>query len=291
MAFVARAVGYALTGLTREQCFFLLHGAGSNGKSVLLGVLLALLGDYGYAAPFSTFEYSRGGAIPNDLAQLAGRRLVVASETNEGTRLDEARLKALTGGEAQTARFLNREFFTFIPQCTIMLAANHRPRVNDDSRGFWRRVRLLPFGREFCADEIDLTLADTLKAELSGILAWALRGCLDWQTQGLNPPAQVLAATADYQADSDPLAEFVAERLCEDANLSVRGSTAYARYRQWAEEHKLPERDLLSSRVFGERLSARFRKERQRAGVVYFGLGCGHEAGRGTVVGAGCVWL
>lgn len=273
ISFVQRAVGYALTGLTSEQCFFLFFGRGSNGKSVLLNILLALMGDYGYAAPFSTFEYCRGTSIPNDVAQLAGRRLVVASETNEGARLDEARIKSLTGGEPQSARFLNHEFFTFTPQCAIFLAVNHRPQVADDSRGFWRRVRLVPFRRELRVDEIDPHLTEKLKAELPGILAWAVEGCLEWQRQGLNPPRDVAAATADYQADSDPLSDFLAECCMEDANLSVGASTVFRRYREWGEDHKLPERELLSSRIFGERLSARFNKERQRAGIVYFGLG------------------
>ncbi len=272
IAFVRRAVGYSLTGLTSEQCFFLFYGRGSNGKSVLLNVLLALFGDYGYAAPFSTFEYSRGSSIPNDVAQLAGRRLVVASETNEGARLDEARIKQLTGGEAQTARFLNHEYFTFTPRAAIFLAVNHRPQVKDDSRGFWRRVRLVPFKHEFSATDIDLHLQEKLLAELPGILSWAIQGCLEWQKEGLNPPAEVASAVADYQADSDPLAEFLAECCLEGPGVSVRASTVYERYRDWAETHKLPERELLSSRIFGERLSARFEKKRSGAGVTYFGL-------------------
>ena len=273
IGFVRRAVGYALTGLTSEQCFFLLYGRGSNGKSVLLNVLLALLGDYGYAAPFSTFEYSRGNTIPNDVAQLAGRRLVVASETNEGARLNEARIKQLTGGEPQTARFLNHEYFTFAPRAAIFLAVNHRPQVRDDSRGFWRRVRLVPFCHEFKSDEIDPHLSEKLQAELPGILAWAVQGCLEWQKEGLNPPAEVTAAVADYQADSDPLVEFLSECCIEDANVSVRAATVFERYRDWAEARKLSDREVLSSRIFGERLSARFQKDRNRSGVVYFGLG------------------
>lgn len=272
IAFIKRAVGYSLTGLTSEQCFFLLYGRGSNGKSVLLNVLLALFGDYGYAAPFSTFEHSRSNSIPNDVAQLAGRRLVVASETNEGTRLNEARIKQLTGGEPQTARFLNHEYFTFTPRASIFLAVNHRPQVRDDSYGFWRRVRLVPLDRQFSPEDIDLHLQEKLLTELPGILSWAIEGCLEWQKEGLNPPAEVATAVADYEVDSDPLAEFLAECCFEDANASVRASTVFERYRTWAETHKLSERDQLSSRVFGERLSARFEKRRTGAGIVYFGL-------------------
>jgi putative DNA primase/helicase len=190
--FIAKAVGHSLTGDISEQCVFICHGSGANGKSVFLSVLRGLAGAYVYNAPFATFELSNRNSIPNDLAALAGARLVTSSETNDGSRLNEARFKALSGGDPITARFLNAEFFTFVPEAKFWLAVNHRPRVEDLSHGFWRRVRLVPFTRTFDADQ-DKGLPAKLLRELPGILSWAVNGCLAWQREGLDAPPAVIS--------------------------------------------------------------------------------------------------
>src|SRR5262249_4534420 len=172
--FVQRAVGYSLTGDTSEQCLFLNFGGGSNGKSTFLEVLRRVAGGYGHNMPFSTLEIKARTSIPNDVAALAGRRLVTASETNESVRLNEERVKALTGCDAITARFLNKEFFTFHPVAKFWLAFNHKPRVADDSHGFWRRIRLIPFLHEFKDTARDKHLLEKLLAEAPGILVWAV---------------------------------------------------------------------------------------------------------------------
>ncbi len=180
-----RLIGYLLTGLTSEQCFCLLYGRGANGKSSFLNVLCALLGRYAFNAPFATFEAQARAAIPNDLAAMVDRRLVTSSETSEQSRLNEARMKMLTGGDPVTARFLNHEFFTFTPVAKFMLAVNHKPHVRDYSMGFWRRLRLIPFEAQFQGDAADRELDRKLLAELPGVLAWAVRGCLEWQQRPL----------------------------------------------------------------------------------------------------------
>jgi putative DNA primase/helicase len=187
MDWIWRVVGYLLTANTTAQCFFLCYGTGANGKSVFLNVLRALLGRYAYNAPFATFESQARSQIPNDLAAMVGRRLVTASETNEGSRLNEARVKMLTGRDPVTARFLNREFFTFVPVAKYFLAVNHKPLVKDYSYGFWRRVRLIPFLAQF-RENADPLLEDTLLDELPGVLAWAVEGCLEGQRRGLGCP-------------------------------------------------------------------------------------------------------
>ena len=269
--FVSLAVGYTLTGLTNEQCLFLLHGNGANGKSVFLNVLSHLLGSYAYNAPFSTFELRGRNEISNDVAALAARRLVTASETNAGTRLNEARIKALTGGDVMTARFLYGENFSFRPEAKFWLAVNHLPLVDDVSVGFWRRVRLLPFLRTFTADA-DRHLEDTLLAELPGILAWAVRGSVAWQQSGLTSPDRVQAATEDYRRKSDPFAEFVAECLTDvEAGLLPAG-LAYDAYKDWAKNEGWAERDLMSGKTFGTRMSERFDWTRKRGGKLYLNL-------------------
>jgi putative DNA primase/helicase len=171
MTFIQRAIGYSLTGITTEQVLFLLYGTGSNGKGTLTNTLKRVLGDYAWNMPFATIEMKDRSAIPNDLAALVNRRFVMASETNDGARLNEARVKALTGCDPVTARFLHGEFFTFEPLAKFWLSVNHKPIVRDDSYGFWRRIRLIPFTQRF---DVDPSLADQLHAEAAGILAWCV---------------------------------------------------------------------------------------------------------------------
>ena len=288
VGFIERAVGYSLAGDTREQCLFTCHGSGSNGKSTFLKVLRDLAGDYGANTPFSTFELHSRSAIPNDLAALAGRRLVTASETAEGTRLNEARLKALTGGDGITARFLHGEFFSFVPVAKFWLAVNHKPRVSDDSHGFWRRVRLIPFLRRFTEDG-DQDLPTKLEAELPGILAWAVRGALAWQAEGLRPPAAVTLATATYRDESDPLADFLATCTVEGPAYAVAAAVAFRAYGTWADDQGMGTRERLTSTAFGTRLAERYEKRRTKTGRVYVGIGLLSDrlgaAGTGAVTG------
>ncbi len=272
VGYIARAVGYSLTGHTSEQCLFTCYGTGSNGKSVFLATIRAVAGTYAANTPFSTFELRTRSSIPNDLAALAGARLVTASETAEDSRLNESRLKALTGGDPITARFLHAEFFTFHPIAKFWLAVNHKPTVTDDSYGFWRRVRLIPFVRQFRADA-DPSLLDTLAAELPGILSWAVRGALAWQDRGLQPPGAVAAATETYRAESDPLAEFVERECVLGEGLVVNATDALRAYRAWAQEAGLTDREALNATRFGTRMKTRFGGVHRKTGNVYLGVG------------------
>lgn len=270
--YIARAVGYSLTGDTSEQCLFTCYGTGSNGKSVFLSVVRAIAGRYAANTPFSTFELRSRSAIPNDVAALVGKRVVTASETGEDTRLNESRLKALTGGDPVTARFLHGEFFTYQPVAKFWLAVNHKPRVSDDSYGFWRRVRLVPFVRQFEADA-DMHLLEKLRLELPGILAWAVRGALAWREIGLQPPAAVTSATETYRAESDPLAEFVESCLVRGDGLTVPASAVYKAYKAWASEAGLSDRDLLSATAFGRRMGDRCARHHTKSGNIYLDVG------------------
>jgi putative DNA primase/helicase len=269
VTFVQRAVGYSLTGDTSEQCLFLCHGTGANGKSTFLRTLAAVLGEYAHSMPFSTIELHQRGTIPNDLAALVGRRFVTASETNDGTRLNESRIKALTGEDAITARFLHAEFFTFVPVAKFWLAVNHKPVVRDDSYAFWRRIRLIPFLRTFPGDK---TLGPALRAEGAGILTWAVRGCLEWQREGLPTPAAVTEATETYAHESDPLRDFLDEATERAPDCEIAAGDLYDAYRRWAETHGLNDRERLTSTAFGRKMSERFRWRKNRAGKVYLDI-------------------
>ena len=270
---VQRFVGYSLTGRVIEQILAVAYGVGANGKSTFLEVLGAMCGDYAWNMPFSTIELRQRASIPNDLAALQGRRFVTASETNDGVRLNESRIKTLTGSDTVTARRLYREHFQFQPTAKFWLAVNHKPTVRDDSHGFWRRLRLIPFTRTFDGVACDEELKDTLLTETPGVLNWAITGCLAWQQQGLDPaPEIVLAATREYQGDSDPLRDFL-EECCEvDTAATVPASVLYGTYVRWCDRQKLSRDDRMSRQQFGGRIGNRFERRHVMAGKVYQGL-------------------
>ena len=272
-AFVQRALGYSLTGDTSEQCLFLAYGKGANGKGTFTQTLSRVLGDYAYAMPFSTIELHQRSAIPNDLAALLNRRFVSASETNDGTRLNESRVKALTGCDPITARFLHAEFFTFVPVGKYWLSVNHKPIVRDDSHGFWRRMRLIPFTRTF---GIDKALGAQLLAEAPGILAWCVRGALDWQRHGLQPPAIVTEATAAYEADSDVLRGFIDEAIEHEPESEIQASDLFDTYCRWARQQGMSDRERLSQTMFGRKFGDRFQSRRINGRRVYLDIARRH---------------
>jgi putative DNA primase/helicase len=272
ISFLQRYCGYALSGDTSEQKLVIAHGMGSNGKSVLLGVLSHVFGEYAQNMPFSTIEMRGRSSIPNDLAMLRGKRLITASETNDGTRLNESRLKALTGGDAMTARFLYSESFTFRPTGKFLIAVNHKPLVHDDGEGFWRRMLLVPFLRSFTGAAKDTTLEATLRLEAPGILAWLVTGCRMWQVDGLREPSAVLQATERYREDSDPIADFLSEYVDLVTGENARASAVQSAYQKWADKQGLTKTDRLSSKALGQRLSDRFTRRHDREGWMYEGI-------------------
>lgn len=247
--FIRRAIGYTLTGDTREQCLFFMYGTGKNGKSTFAEVLLSLVGDYGRKTPAETLLAKRNdGELRNDVAALAGRRLVVAAELPEGRRLNEALTKDLTGGDTIAARFLYKEFFEFRPQFKLWLYGNHKPVIRGTDEGIWRRIRLIPFTVTIAENERDPDLPNKLRAELPGILAWAMGGSLAWQTHGLPSPTKVKTATNDYRAEQDVLAAFIAECCFVKSSAEVKAGDLYAAYKSYAEQ------EAVSQKAFAMRL-------------------------------------
>lgn len=255
IAFLQRAVGYSLTGSTREQCFFVLHGSGANGKSTLLEAVRHLLADYAQRVPTETLMVKKyGGGIPNDVARLRGARFATASETELGRRLAESLVKELTGGDTIAARFLYGEYFEFVPQFKLWLSTNHKPQIRGTDDAIWRRVRLVPFGVTIPPAEQDRDLGEKLAAELPGILAWAVQGCLDWQRQGLNPPREVIDATNAYRAEQDVIGGFLAQRCVQAVRVFVSVANLYAAYSKWTAAQGI---ETLSGRFFGDALAER----------------------------------
>jgi putative DNA primase/helicase len=234
--YLQRLVGYGLTGSTREHVLPFAHGSGGNGKGVFLGAIAGLMGDYAVTAPIETFAASSGDRHPTELAMLRGARLVTAQETEEGRRWAESRIKSLTGGDRITARFMRADFFEFDPQFTLLIAGNHKPGLRSVDEAIRRRFHLIPFTVTISRDERDERLPEKLKAEWSGILRWAIDGCLAWQRQGLNPPDTILAATSAYLDAQDALGAWLDECCDLDANATQPRSELFASWQAWAEK-------------------------------------------------------
>ncbi len=233
--FVQRAAGYSLTGDVSEQCLFIAYGTGANGKSVFLKTIAALVADYGQATRTETLMVKRHVGVSNDIACLRGARFVSAFETDEGQRFAESNVKQLTGGDKIRARFLFKEEFEFAPQFKLWLAANHKPEIRGQDHAIWRRIKLIPFNVTIPQDERNAHLDAELQDELPGIFAWAVRGCMAWQSEGLGVTEAVKQATADYQFEMDALAEFFADRCEMDAHYEVSATEIYAAYKSWCQ--------------------------------------------------------
>ncbi len=270
VTFLQKAVGYSLTGITTEQCFFMLYGSGSNGKSTLLHIILLLLAEYAKTTRTETLLARRQDHIPNDIARLHGARLVAAVESDMERRLAEALIKQLTGGDVISARFLKREFFEFRPQFKVWMAVNHKPIVKGVDHAIWRRIRLLPFTKTIPDDAQDKNLADKLEAELPGVLAWAVRGCRLWVQEGLAPPRAVLAATQGYREEMDVLGDFIRELCIESPKVTEAVSELFKEYTAWCDES---EERKVSKKAFGTALKERgFAACRVKGGRGYRGI-------------------
>jgi putative DNA primase/helicase len=259
-AFVQRAVGYSATGDTSEQCMFINHGGGANGKSTFQEAIAAALGDYAMRAPTEMLLAKRSDGVPNDVARLKGARFVSASETEEGRRLAESRIKDLTGQDTITARFMKAEWFDFAPTHKLWLSTNHKPEIRGTDAAIWRRIRLVPWAVTIPPAEQDKKLPIALRHELAGILAWVVRGCLQWRREGLQAPDEVRKATGEYRAEMDVLAGFLVE-CCElDTGHWEYAKDLYECYKRWCDENgERPE----PQRKFGGRLGERgFQRDR-----------------------------
>jgi putative DNA primase/helicase len=269
--FLWKASGYSLTGNTKEDCLFLLYGTGANGKSTFLSILRALLADYSKQAAFSTFLHQERETVRNDLADLAGVRLVVASETDEGKRFSLSVVKALTGQDVIKARFLFSENFEYSPQMKIWLGANHKPVIRGTDHAIWRRIRLIPFNQRFEGATKDPNMREKLLKERPGFLAWAVRGCLAWQQEGLPLPEAVKNATDEYRNESDVIGAFLDECCVMEPYADVLTAALYDAYVEWCRKSG---EEARTKKAFGMLLQERgFEPGKSSAGLrIWKGL-------------------
>lgn len=236
VGFLQKLSGYLMVGHGQEEVLPILHGGGANGKSTLREIIRRMLGAYACVAMPSLLIERETGAASNDIARLAGARAVFVSETDDGDRLSEATVKYLTQQEPISARFLHREFFEFRPQFKCVLATNHRPIVRGADDGIWRRLVLIPFTNQIPESARDPHFVDrVLMPEAAGILAWMVRGAAEYHKNGLQIPASIRAATADYRAKSDLYAEWFSDCLEADSTNSnfLSNAALWASFESW----------------------------------------------------------
>jgi putative DNA primase/helicase len=282
--FVQRYLGSTLTGDVRDQYLVIFYGAGANGKSTLVITLMDVLGpDYAMKANQELLVTKRGERHSTERMDLFGKRFVVASETDEGARLDAAFVKDLTGGEPVRGRRMREDNWQFDPTHKIVLLTNHKPRIYGDDHGIWRRVVLVPFDVTFWDPDDraerarglperlrqDKQLPQKLRAEHKGILAWLVRGCLEWQRLGLRIPHRVSAATREYRDAEDVIRQFLEERCLRGPDYRVQATVLYTGYRQWCEDTG---EKPFKQRTFGLAMTGRGFERDISNGVWYVGL-------------------
>jgi len=279
--FVQRLLGVAIVGSVSEHILPIFWGDGCNGKSVLLETILDVLGsDYACKMSSDVLLASKNNRHPTEKADLHGKRLVVASETDDGRRLSEGLLKELTGGDTIKARRMREDFWEFDPSHTFVMLTNHRPVVRGTDHGIWRRLCLVPFAQTFWdADRgetgdpelrADKRLREKLRAEYPGILRWLVDGCLQWQRSGLREPDEVRSATEEYRSSQDTLGAFIADCCVTGKAYTAKASAVYAAYVHWCQENGEHE---LNHRRFGDAISERGIERRKSNGIWYDGLG------------------
>jgi len=269
--YMQRLIGYSLTGDISEQIMMFLVGGGSNGKSTFINTIKDLVGEYGKQAKSDTFIKKKETGANNDIARLVGSRFVSAIESEEGEKLSESFVKQITGGEPVLARFLRQEYFEYIPEFKVFFTTNHKPIIGGLDEGIWRRVKLIPFDLNLPAHKRDKKLPEKLSLEMSGILNWAIEGCLKWQKDGLIEPKVVSKATGNYKEDMDILGPFLAE-CCyvdkENENIKIEAKELYNVYDSFG--YKSGERTV-SNRSFYRMLETKgFKKERGAGNKNFF---------------------
>jgi len=233
-SYLQRVAGYCLTGSTREHVIFFLVGSGANGKSVFSNVLRRVMGDYATVANSELLTASHVARHPTELAVLQGVRLALVPEMERGSKFAESRMKSLSGGDHIAARGMRQDFSNFLPVCKLLVTANQMPALGAVDEAARRRLHVIPFNHVVPDTQRDLNLTETLLTERNGILAWAVRGCIAWQAQGLAPPMAVRRASQHYLENQDRIGRFLDECCVVGAEHSVGSSDLFAWWAKWS---------------------------------------------------------
>lgn len=265
--------GYALTGHTSAHLFPIFLGTGANGKSTLIEIVSAVLDEFYAPVRADSLMISKHGDNGRaDLATLRGKRLVVASESDDGARLSTSTVKEITGGDEIACRFLYGQFFKYRPTWKIILVTNHRPRVTEQDEGIWRRFRQIPFAVTIPEAERDPNLArNIIDNELEGVLAWMVRGAIVWYSANrkISDTDSIRQYTQEYREAEDMIGRFIGDRCILGVSNEVKAEGIYKAYKEWTQDEG---EYTLSANKFGRALTERGIGRRTSGVRIYTGI-------------------
>lgn len=278
--FLQRALGYSILGMSNEECMFILHGKTTrNGKSTLLNTIEYMLGDYSKVVPVGMIckgdRQKDADAASPTMAGLKGKRFVTMSESNEYGKMDEEKIKQLTGGEEISARALYQSAITFKPQFTLWLSCNDLPLVTDKSLFASERIKVIEFNRHFSPQEQDTHLKDELTTmeAMSGIFMWLVRGYIRYKEHGLAMSEELTQVVRNYERDNDLVLQFLESRCVQSEEANIKAKDLYNAYKLWAKSEGA---FILSARKFNsemERHPEWFERKSTSSGfVIYWGV-------------------
>ena len=282
--YLRRLFGYAITGLTTEKVFPVLYGrTGWNGRSLIMETISHVMGDLAGSIPAEMLlstKFAKSASGPSsDLMSLKGIRMAFASEVDESQRFSAAKIKWLTGNDELVGRTPYDKYATrFSPTHKLFLMTNNQPQAPPNDRAFWERMHLIPFmisfvkrePREMHERRAIIDLNRQLLKEAPGILAWLVRGCLEWQREGLQPPREVTEATEQYRRNEDLLADFIDECCLKEPGAKEKASNLYSQFVSWY--HNNVGKNEPSGTWFGKQLSAKFNKTKVDGRTIYHGI-------------------
>lgn len=267
--YIQKALGYSLTGSTREQIMFILFGKGRNGKSIFVEVISEILGDYSNNMQAKSLMVKKNDNVNTDIARLSKARFVTSSEPNEGFRFDEGLIKQLTGGDKVTARFLYAEEFEYTPKFKIWVSTNHKPIIRGTDDGIWRRLVLIPFDVQIPEEKVDKDLKYKLLREAPAILNWMAEGAYMWMQEGLDMPEKLKEASKAYRNEMDVIEQFIEDECKRVDDGRVKANELYSVYKNWANENNAYK---MSNKDFGQKMKEKFKSKRMNTGMYYLGL-------------------
>lgn len=269
--YIQKALGYSLTGSTREQIMFILFGKGRNGKSIFVETIAEILGDYSNNMQAKSLMVKKNDNVNTDIARLSKARFVTSSEPNEGFRFDEGLIKQLTGGDKVTACFLYAEEFEYTPKFKIWVSTNHKPIIRGTDDGIWRRLVLIPFDVQIPEEKVDKDLKYKLLREAPAILNWMAEGAYMWMQEGLAMPEKLKEAVQKYRNEMDTLGQFIEDCCKVDKNISEKVSNLHQAYKTWSNDN-LTSTKVLGMKSFSQKMEERFVKESRRDANYFIGI-------------------
>ena len=270
--FIQCALGYTLTGDTKEQVMFQCYGDGANGKSVFFDIVYKVFGDYGLNSQIESFlaRQNQTAGASSEIARTNSARFIRTNEPNDNSRLNEGLVKQLVGGDITTARFLYGKEFEFKPVFKLWIATNYKLVVRGTDKGIWRRMIVIPFKQTFEEEKQDKNLTEKLLQEAPQILGWMIKGCLKWQKIGLNAPDEIRKETASYKKEMDIVLKFITECIKEDKTKKAKASDVFKEYKMWARTSN--EWDGMTQTKFGIEMGKKFEKKIINGNTYYIGI-------------------